>query len=277
MKKSPTAWLRADLRGRPIGVDRDAKVINGFVVAQEGPFKSEGRGEFDKNALSAIVGLMAGSAAGLKSRFTHPTMSADGLGKFLGRARNGRLDQVTVLRDGAPVTLACVRADLHLSETAFRTPSGDLGTYVMDLAESDPDALSSSLVLQREEEYRRNADGTLLCDDAGEPLPPLWRPTRLHASDVVDTGDAVDGFLAAGLSAENLPDAAHRKGAELLNQVLAGMDRREVRTRCLAWLDRYLDLRFGPEPHGDPDLLRRKLELRAKECGVVLPPDGAPK
>jgi hypothetical protein len=44
-------WLSARPRAAPVGVDREAKVIRGYVVAQEGPFKSAGRGEFDTAAL----------------------------------------------------------------------------------------------------------------------------------------------------------------------------------------------------------------------------------
>src|SRR4051812_26748106 len=120
------SWLKSDSVGKPIGVDEEKKIIHGYVLAQEGPFKSEGRGEFDKQSIADIVRLAADHSNGLKSRFTHPSLSEDGLGKFLGRTKNIRVDGTKA------------RGDLHLDPTSFNTPSGNLGGYVMDLAKSDP-------------------------------------------------------------------------------------------------------------------------------------------
>lgn len=220
--------MKALAKGGPIGVDRPNKVIRGFVVAQEGSFKTEGRGEFDIKALKQIVSLMKEEPKGLKSRFAHPTLSEDGIGKFLGRARNPRLDGDKV------------RADLHLSDASFTAPSGNLGGHVMDLAEEDSDALSSSLVLQADELVRLNDDGTRKEDADGDPLPPIWRPTALHATDIVDTGDAVDGLL----SADGLPDAAVRAGVKLLDSSFAGQSEQYIREHCINWLERFLQMRF---------------------------------
>lgn len=220
------AYLRASFAARPIGVDRKKNVLRGYVVAQRGVFKSE-RGQFDDTDLKTIVKLGNQGQAGLKARLAHPTLSDDGIGKFLGRARNFSLDGDRV------------RGDLHFDRTAFDTPSGNLAKYVMDLAESDPEAISSSLVLQVKEEFQLDAKGKPLHGEDGEPLPPLWRPTKLHASDIVDTGDAVDGLL----SADALPDAAVRKGCELLDSVFAGQPWDVVEARCLAWLGRYREHR----------------------------------
>ena len=249
MKAEPE-WLKATARGNVVQVDREADVIRGYIVAQEGPFISAGRGEFDKSALREIVKLMKASPNGLKSRFTHPDMTSDGLGKFLGRAKNPRLDKIgTRESQGARLDdeISVVRADLHLDPTSHTTPSGDLGTYVMDLAESDPDAMSSSLVLRKEEEYRLDRFGRPQRDAEGKKLPPLWRPTQLHASDVVDSGDAVDGILSK-LDAEGLPDSAVRQGAEILDRVFAGQQREVIAARLDAWKARYLTRRFGEEP-----------------------------
>lgn len=237
-------WLKAGVAGRPAEVDRKNNVLRGYVVAQEGPFKTAGRGEFDLKSLEKIVELMrAGPPAGLKSRFTHPSLSSDALGSYLGRARNPSLDKARTA-DGQLVN--AVRADLHLDPSSFSSPKGNLGQYVLDLAESDPDALSSSLVLRTEKEVRLDKDGTPVRDAKGEPLPPLWRPTRLHASDIVDTGDAVDGLLSADqLDIDGLPDAVVRRASEALDTLFAGQSREVVQTRVSAWLDRYLALRYG--------------------------------
>lgn len=226
-------WLRAGVQSSPVGVDRERKVIHGYVVAERGPFKTPGRGEFNDEGLTQIVSLMNAKAGGVKSRFAHPSLSGDGIGKFLGRAKGARVDG------------GKVRADLHLDPSSFSTPDGNLGGYVMDLAESDPDAFGSSLVLQVDQKFRVNEKNERVTDDDGEPLPPLWYPTAIHASDVVDEGDAVHGGFLSQLSADDLPDAAVRKGAELLDRVFAGVPREVVEARCSAWLKRYLELRYG--------------------------------
>lgn len=245
MKKEPD-WLKAAVTSDGVTVDRENAIIYGYVVAQEGPFKSEGRGEFDRKSLQAIVKLMKGKPNGLKVRFGHPTESDDGLSKFLGRARKPRMDRVRITRDGGEVVaLEAVRADLHLDPTSFKTPSGDIGGYIIDRAETDPDSFSTSLVLKAEREYRIEKNGTPKKDADGNELPPLWRPVALHASDVVDTGDAVDGFLSAeGLAA--LPDGVVRQATALLDRQFAGQDRQVIEARCTAWLQRYLAWKFGP-------------------------------
>lgn len=228
---------------RPIGVDRANKRILGFVVAQAGPFKSEGRGEFDKLALEKIIQLWPNG--GLKSRFAHPNESNDGLGRFLGRAYNPTLTTAMADRDGQPVEVLAVRADLHLDPSCFKAPEGDFGTYLLDLAESDPSALSSSLVLSRDEEYRLGKDGSRVCDANGQVLPPLWRPTRLYATDVVDTGDAVDAFLSPEGEEKYTRDYLAR-GEAILNSAFVGQTREVVQSRLSSYLSRYLDRRYGP-------------------------------
>jgi hypothetical protein len=115
----------------------------------------------------------------------------------------------------------------------------------MDLAESDPDALSSSMVLQTTKEYRIDKEGRPLKDDDGETLPPLWHPTAIHSSDVVDTGDAVDGFLSAE-RLELAPTIVHR-AIELLDRQFKGKSPEFISQRCSAWLNRYLVHRFGEQ------------------------------
>jgi len=266
----PAAWLRAGLARGAAQVDRAAGVIRGYTVAQMGPFKS-GRGEFDAAGLRQAARLMGGPR-GVKSRFTHPTLSGDGLGKFLGRAKDARVEG------------GKLKADLHLSPTSRNTPSGDLGGYVMDLAESDPDAFGSSLVLKAREDLRLDGKGRPAVGPDGEELPPLWWPEEIHASDVVDEGDAVhDGFLGvppevvAALLAGDLPDGFVRAGSALLDSVF-GKDapRALVEGRATAWLARYLELRYGP-PAPTPRLDQRRARLAALAASAARPSglDGA--
>lgn len=249
MKANTTRWLRANVIAPQLGIDRQAGVIRGMVLAQEGPFKTTGRGEFNAHGIAKVAQLAGLKQGGLKSRFTHPTLSDDGLGKFLGRVRDVRVDKVRV---NDRKTIAAARGDLYFDKSAYKTPHGDLANYVMDLAESDKGAISSSLVLQIDEEYRLDTNGNPEADTSGEPLPPLWHPKELHASDIVDTGDAVDDLLSSSLSIDGLPDAIVRRGSEMLDQFFAEAPREVIEARATAWLQRYLDLRFGEQKEKMP-------------------------
>lgn len=257
---SKSEWLRADfslLSIDPIAVDRENAVLRGMVVAQEGVFKNEWRGEFDKDGLSTIVDLINARPNGVKSRFTHPTMSDDGLGKYLGQVMNARLDET---KNGNGKKVDCVRADLHFDRTALDTPPGGgkpYGQYVMDLTESNPDAISSSVVIKKEEAYRLNEDGTRKKDKEGVELAPLWKPLEIHASDIVDEGDAVDGLLSA--DTDRFP---YWKGTALLNKTFPGAPREVFHEKLHSFLNRYENLRFGDKKNldaGEP--------MECPECG----------
>lgn len=269
MPKLPveTRWLRAGVSAPPVAVDREANVLRGYVLAQQGPFKSQGRGEFDEEALRSIVSLGNARPKGLKSRFTHPGLSEDGLGSYLGRAKNLRMDKARDDRTGK--TVLAVRGDLHFSPSASKSPKGDLSGYVMDLAEDDADALSSSLVLEVDQEFRIDSKNRPLLDDDGNELPPLWRPKRLHASDIVDTGDAVDGLLSFGVDALDLPDGAVRMATAALDRAFPNAGRDVIEARVTAWLSRYLMQRFGaPVTPVTPRL--DALRVRLKEAELQL-------
>lgn len=241
MKPHPH-WLRAGVSSKPAGVDREAKLIRGMVIAQAGEFK-DSRGRFLTDDIKEIVKLANGKPKGLRSNFAHETLSSDGLGKHLGRVRGAYLGTAVDGRTGKTVPAA--RGDLHFDETAFNTPSGDLATYIMDLTESDPDAISSSLVLEIREEFLRDERGDVVLDDeTGEPVAPIWHPTVLHGSDIVSIGAAVDGLLSLGIDADGLPDGVVRQGAEMLDRFFAGQPREVIEERCSAWFGRYLDAKF---------------------------------
>ena len=250
--------LRVPVLGHGMGVDREAEnkcggkgIIRGVVMAQMGPFKSEGRGEFDLIALQTVQRLTSSAPNGNKCRLAHPDESHDGVDKTLGRFYDTRLDTVAE-RDSEGTlktdTIPCVRGDLHLNPAADKGPF-KMGDYVMTLAETDPDIFSTSLVLQTEKEFRLNPDGTPQVDADGERLPPLWRPTKIMACDVVSTGDACDGLLAKmGGDVETLsglPNGTVFQGVAMLDKQFAGKPRSFVEGHCLGFLRRYLDRRYG--------------------------------
>lgn len=259
-------WLRAAFTAPFLGVDREKNIIKGMVLAEEGPFKSEGRGEFDKLAIKQIEAMANARPKGLKSRLSHPGLSDDGIGTFLGRARDARVETgARETSDGTRRKVDFVRADLHLDPTSFDTPKGNLGKYVMDLADSDPDAFGSSLVLQADEKFRKDEKGRVLQDQAGNDLPPLWYPTRLHATDVVDTGDAVHGGFLSTVSVDldALPDAVVRQAWQLLDRQFGGQSKEVIENRCRLFLAKFLAYKF-PEQVQEPtpvlDAVRGRLD-----------------
>lgn len=177
------------------GISRDEKhsrgigVIRGFAVMTKGFVKDMRGWEIDDTTLEQIVSSGNAPSLGLKARFGHPNMSNEALGTLLGRVKNFRKDD------------DIVRADLFMDDTAYKTPNGDLATYILDLAENDPDAFGSSVVLGDYELAKRlNDDGTEKKDENGKALPPLLRVKKLFATDIVDDPAANDGLFAYGRS-----------------------------------------------------------------------------
>jgi hypothetical protein len=124
------------------GGDNGAGLIEGFAVLSRA--EALGHGYWiDEEMLAATAEALNANPAGIKSRFTHPGLSGDGLGSFLGRAKNARVDG------------DIVRADLHLSESARNTPDGDLAGYVLQLAADDPEAFGTSIVFRHDVEAER--------------------------------------------------------------------------------------------------------------------------
>lgn len=121
------------------GGDYGAGIIRGFAVITRG----EALGHemwCDAVFLGQVADALNALPDGVKSRFTHPDMSSDGLGNYLGRAKNARVDGDVV------------RADLHFQEVAHKAPDGDLAGYVMDLADADHKAFGASIVFWHDDD-----------------------------------------------------------------------------------------------------------------------------
>lgn len=239
---------RANVRTAEIlKVDEDAHIIRGVILAEIGPFQTPGRGEFDDKSLQLLLALYEQDhlGSGLKSRFTHPGLSADGTGRQLGRVRDVR-------REGSQL-----KGDLHFNDVALRPPVEGGGQsyweYISTIARTDSGLLETSFVLDSKREYRLNEDGTRKKDPkTGKSLPPLWRPTKLYASDVVDDGDAVrSGFLSTVHDLDSLSPRNHNEFAKIAGQVLdrvfPNKPRAEVKERANSFLLKYLDYRYGVE------------------------------
>lgn len=210
------------------GIDRtyeDEKtkgLIRGVAIMTKGNVKDMRGWEIDDVTLEQTAAAGNKSKLGLKSRFGHPNMSSSAMGTFLGRVRNFQIDDDVV------------RADLYLSKTAYETPSGDLASYVMDLAEKDPEAFGTSVVLGNYElEYRLEKNGTPKKDEQGNSLPPLLRIKTLMAADVVDDPASNEGMFGRFF---NGSVELSTQATKVLDQFLNNPDALEY---VIAFLERY--------------------------------------
>ena len=116
----------------PEGGDFGGGLIRGLAVLTHGEVSGYGLW-VDDVMLEQVRDAINREPRGIKSRFCHPGLSGDGLGKMLGRVRSAR-----VVGD-------VTRADLHILKTAHQTPDGNLAAYVMKLATEDPGAFGASI------------------------------------------------------------------------------------------------------------------------------------
>ncbi len=219
----------APMLGEFQGVDRKAEVIRGVAILQLGEIAGQDSRKLyvDQKTLSQFA-QMFGDGQGLKARFTHPDMSSDGLGTFVGRWKSPRIDGETG------------RADFHLSPRSHDSPKlGDVGKYILDLAESDPDMFGASMVTKMDEaamKRERRSDG----------FQPI-RLLQLFAIDIVDTPALTHG----GLFSADVDLPAEVSG--LLDNHFAGVPEADLRERAGAYLNRYLANRYGVSNSGSDD------------------------
>lgn len=186
LKDPPKRFKTLPTRGGEPKVSRDGGMYgHGLIRDVSVITRGEALGHdmwADETFLSQVAAAMNSQPKGIKSRLTHPSLSADGTGKFLGRLKGARVDGNQV------------KSDQHLSRAATRSPDGDLAGYVMDLAEEDPEAFGLSIVFEfdmgemnRFRDKHMTADGAFLSPDPDNlnNLPHV-RLHKLHAADVVD-------------------------------------------------------------------------------------------
>lgn len=171
------------------GGDFGAGLIRGMSLCTRG----EALGHdvwLDTDFIGSVVNGGKSAEKGVKSRFTHPGLSGDGLGTFLGRVQNHRM-----VGDKAV-------GDLHFSKAAHKTPDGDLAEYTMDRAEEDPASFAVSIVYEPDFDAEAQfilanggqvtASGYVDDSEFVSPDPdntknlPHARLTRLRAADMVD-------------------------------------------------------------------------------------------
>jgi len=224
--KAKHQFFRAEVtkgiqRGKS-GVDREKEIIHGFAVMSEGNVKDVRGWEIDKTTLEQVAAAGNAHPKGLKSRFGHPNMCSDALGTMLGRAKNFRVDG------------GVVRADLYIDPTSHSTPQGDIGKYVLDLAEKDPDAFGTSAVISKMTlEKRINPDNTPVKDEQGNELPELLRVEALSAVDAVDDPAANNGMFSS-----MFPESV-RLSADMTKFLDVFLQNSDAVEKTIAFLNRY--------------------------------------
>ena len=186
-------------KSEDVPVDRQggkfkAGLIRGASMITRG--EALGHGMFiDAVMLKQVAdAINASQEFGIKSRFAHPDMSGDGIGKMTAKAFDAHVSGDQVI------------GDLHMLDSAKRTPDGDLASYVMDLAQEAPEAFGTSIAFQVDraamEEFRvANLKEIERTDRDGMPIKrrefqspdplnkknqPHVRLKKLTAVDVVD-------------------------------------------------------------------------------------------
>lgn len=196
-------WFSTDfLKAAPTGiVNADKGVIEGVSVCTAGEATGHGV-NLDSEFIGRVKDFGNEKGQGLKARFGHPNMCSTALGTFIGRFKHFRTDP-----GGEQV-----RADLFLSNEAKETPHGDLHSYVMGMAENEPDMFGTSIVFTPGRTYRRNDKGEKVYPpsyDEGREERDKQRATwekagpteyveceALHACDAVDEPAANDGVFS---------------------------------------------------------------------------------
>lgn len=204
-------WLEAKVYARPQRVDREHSAILGCSIVTAGPALGHGV-SLDDEFVAKVAELGNAERGGLKARFGHPNMCSTALGTFLGRWKSFSVAGNRAL------------ADLYLSNSAHKTPHGDLAEYVLGLAEKDPDMFGVSIVFSPGRTYKRDAGGAKVIhpyDDETEgmsdderrerrgkyiatPGPEFVECAELHAADAVDEPAANAGGLFSRWTSQTL-------------------------------------------------------------------------
>jgi len=243
---------------RPVRVDRKANVIFGASLMQVGDLNdAEARPwTVDAKTLDQAYQFASQSRNGLKARFTHPNMSADGMGSYLGRWQNVRIEGDTL------------RGDLHIADAAFTSPQGDLGNYVMDLAESDPESFGVSLATKLDRgdlaQFEKLNSGKSKEERSMWPM----RFAAIKAGDVVDEPAATrGGFFSLNADLRDLPAQA----TALLSSYFGDAEPDVVRGRISAFLDRYFSSKGQAMP-GETEQPSEVPETPVADLSAVVEP-----
>ncbi len=177
--RSPTSYAAGDLAS-----DGNSTIQNVSMVA-----RGEALGHdvwLDNQFLAQVYQAANAEEKGVKSRFTHPSMSGDGFGTFVGRVVNPKLAGDKVI------------GDLRFARAASKSPGkGDLPAYISQLAAEDPASFGMSIVFASDEQAERDFfiqyGGQIIEDPmAGE----VWDNSTFRSPDPLNTKNLPHARLA---------------------------------------------------------------------------------
>lgn len=174
-------------------VDRKANVIYGCKVIQLGRVNDDRPFLIDQGTLTQVLTYAETQNNGVKAHFTHPDICHDGIGRYLGRWKNFRQDGNAIY------------ADLHLAETSFDTPHGNLGGYVLDVAEEVPEAFGVSIAAKVSDKTKAAVEDW--DEDSDETIP--YRMKGISSADVVGDPAATRGGLFSIETISDRRDVPH--------------------------------------------------------------------
>lgn len=168
-------------------------VIKGALVITAGDAKGHGF-SVDDQFIQDVKDSINEKPRGLKARFGHPNMCDSAVGSYLGRWKNASL--ATVLRDNGTEAFA-VRADLHISKSAKKSPKGDLCEYVKELAKADGDMFGTSIVFEHSKQFIKDEEGNNIYEfEESEGQTIFIELDKLRACDIVDEPAANDSMFS---------------------------------------------------------------------------------
>ena len=211
------------VRSAPEAVEN--RIIRRAKVIEAGQLNDDRPLLIDDITLQQVADHGNAATRGIKSRWTHPSMSSDGLGSSVGRARNFRVEGNSVY------------ADIHVLKTSDYSPRGNIGQYILDLAEEDPESFGLSIVADFSEEMQADLSDL----QAGEKLP--LRLKGLRAVDFVDEPAATRGGLFDIHDKRDLAPVV----SSLISEHFEDVPRKEVVARLLG----FLSLHYGEDVMAD--------------------------
>ncbi len=165
-------------------VDFENRIIRDVVLIESDREASGYSLYVDQIMVDQVVSLgQAGGEIGFKAKFDHPSMCFSSMGSQLGRLKNFREGE-----NGKAI------ADLHIGKFTEDAPGGDMGKWLLSVADEDPDQVGFSIVFSSAEsvEFEAGED-----DDENDPKfkYPHARIDSFHGADVVDEGAATSSLF----------------------------------------------------------------------------------